>query len=78
MYKCIFFYPVFTQLDLEKKPTQRVPPLEIFRVPKPGTVDWTFASEEHREFYNQIMDRLRARVNQRRVLVKPVFQDFDK
>ncbi|XP_053393487.1 uncharacterized protein LOC123564874 [Mercenaria mercenaria] len=69
---------VFTQPNLEKDPETRVPPQEIFRVPKPGTVNWENASEDHMSLYNATMDRLRQRTEQRRVLAKPVFQDFDR
>ncbi|KAK7507459.1 hypothetical protein BaRGS_00001394 [Batillaria attramentaria] len=69
---------VFTQAGLEKQPTANVPPQEIFRVPKPGTVDWQEADPNHVDLYEATMDRIRSRVEQRRVLLKPVFQDFDK
>lgn len=70
---------VFTQpQDLEKIPSHKVPPQEIYRVPKPGTMNWDFASDEHKNFLFEIMERLRQRANQRRVLPKPTFQDFDK
>ena len=72
------YFPVFTQPNLEKDPLTRVPPQEIFRVPKPGTVNWTNASDDHLSLYNATMDRLRQRTEQRRVLAKPVFQDFDR
>ena len=69
---------VFTQPGLEKVPDLQVPPQEIFRVPKPGTVDWKNASDDHRSLVDATMDRLRQRAEQRRVLAKPVFQDFDR
>ncbi|XP_064635375.1 uncharacterized protein LOC135492703 isoform X2 [Lineus longissimus] len=69
---------VFTQSNLEKTPTHRVVPQETFLVPKPGTVDFNNASDDHRTVYDNAMNRLTKRVNQRRVLLKPVFQDFDK
>ncbi|CAG2250812.1 unnamed protein product [Mytilus edulis] len=68
---------VFTQPCLEKDPNFQVPPQEIFRVPKPGTVDWEQSTEDHQSIFEATMDRLRQRTNQRRVLTKPVFQDFD-
>ena len=71
-------FPVFTQSNLEKNPSHVVHKQEQFLVPKPGTMDFNFASDDHKDFLNQIMERLRARANQRRVLPKPVFQDFDK
>ncbi|XP_052771578.1 uncharacterized protein LOC128211160 [Mya arenaria] len=69
---------VFTQPNLEKVPDLQVPPQEIFRVPKPGTVDWNNASGDHMTLYGATMDRLKQRSDQRRVLAKPVFQDFDR
>lgn len=71
------FFSVFTQPCLEKDPNFQVPPQEIFRVPKPGTVDWEQSTEDHQSIFEATMDRLRQRTNQRRVLTKPVFQDFD-
>ena len=69
---------MFTQPNLEKMPNYQVPPQEIFRVPKAGTLDWNCASEEMHKEVDGIMERLRERANQRRILAKPVFQDFDK
>lgn len=69
---------VFTQPGLEKTPTYQVPPSEMFRVPKPGTVDWSMASAEHEGVVEKAMKRLRERTCQRHILVKPVFQDFDR
>ncbi|KAL4239473.1 hypothetical protein ACF0H5_000288 [Mactra antiquata] len=69
---------VFTQPNLEKDPEICVPPQEIFRAPKPGTMDWGYASDDHKSLYDATMDRLRQRSDQRRVLAKPVFQDFDR
>lgn len=77
-YQFTLWFAVFTQPNLEKAPEMRVPPSEIFRTPKPGTMDWQFASPEHKQLVEETMSRLRERVDQRRVLLKPVFQDFDR
>ena len=69
---------VFTQPGLEKDPTHQVPPSEMYLVPKPGTMQNEFATDEHHKLYNDTMTKWSDRVKQRRVLVKPVFQDFDK
>ena len=69
---------VFTKAGLEQEPTTAVPPQEIFRVPKPGTVDWEQVTDEHSDLYESTMTRIRSRVEQRRILLKPVFQDFDR
>lgn len=73
-----FYISVFTQEGLEKTPTFQVPRQEIFRVPKPGTVDWNEASEDHVHLYNETMNRIKQRVEHRRILMKPTFQDFDR
>ncbi len=69
---------MFTQTDLARRPGAQVEHQDRYRVPKPGTLPWENASEEHRQFVAAIMDRLRQRATERRVLAKPVFQDFDK
>ncbi|KAL8564995.1 hypothetical protein ACOMHN_003371 [Nucella lapillus] len=69
---------VFTQAGLEQEPTSAVPPQEIYRVPKPGTVDWNEADNNHADLYEATMARIRSRVQQRRILLKPAFQDFDR
>ena len=69
---------VFTQSNLEKQPGKFVESQDRYLVPKPGTMPWDNASEEHKTFVDSIMERLRQRAEQRRVLAKPVFQDFDK
>lgn len=68
---------VFTQPNLEKDPNYQVPASEMFQVPKPGTIDWSNATEDHKSLLEITMDRLRQRIVQRRILAKPVFQDFD-
>ena len=73
----LYLHLVFTQPNLEKTPEHRVPPSEIFRVPKPGTVDWRHASDEHKQLVEETLARLRERADRRRVLLKPQFQDFD-
>lgn len=69
---------VFTIPGLEKDPKVVVPPQEIFRVPKPGTFEWSEADKNHRALYESTMDRIKTRVEQRRILLKPALKDFDK
>ena len=48
-------------------------------LPRLGAVDFSStASPGEKEMLEAVMFRLRERVNQRRVLAKPCFQDFDK
>ena len=74
----VLFFIVFTQPGLEKAPTYQVPQSEIFRVPKPGTVNWEGAGQDHVNLVGETMSRLQQKVNQRRILCKPCFQDFDR
>ncbi|XP_070544504.1 uncharacterized protein [Ptychodera flava] len=71
---------VFTQVEpnLEKTPTASVPAQESFLMSKPGTVIWSNASPESTMIVDAVMDRMRQRAVQRRVLAKPCFQDFDR
>ena len=78
MLKMLFAIVVFTQNNLEKHPRRQVEPQERFHVPKPGTLQWEYATEDQKTFVDSIMERLRQRADQRRVLAKPVFQDFDR
>lgn len=70
--------PVFTQERLELTPSAVVPQQELFRVPNPGTIDWSNASKEHMDLFNATMKRMQHRVKNRRILCKPVFKDFDR
>jgi len=48
-------------------------------LPRLGAADFSStASPGEKEMLEAVMFRLRERVNQRRVLAKPCFQDFDK
>ncbi|XP_002741846.1 uncharacterized protein LOC100373451 [Saccoglossus kowalevskii] len=71
---------VFTQVkpNLEKTPTVQVPSPESFMVSKPGTLDWRRVTDEENQLVEAVMDRMRQRAMQRRVLAKPCFQDFDR
>lgn len=68
---------VFTSRGLEKAPTYKVPAMETFRMSKPGAKT-SYANVDKEMFLERIMNRMRQRANERRVLAKPCFQDFDK
>lgn len=69
---------VFTIPNLEKMPTVQVPPSYIYEIPKPGTMDWRFASDEQRQRFNKIIGRLQAYVAERRAYIYPMFRSFDR
>nr|CAB3262790.1 uncharacterized protein LOC100183292 [Phallusia mammillata] len=70
---------VFTQPDLEKDPCKEVPPIETYVLPKEGTfANWSGIDEKTLVVFDEAMARMRSRAIQRRLLAKPVFQDFDR
>jgi len=69
---------VFTQRGLEQVPTYKVPSMEVFEMSKEGTRAITSLPSQTQDRLGQIMHFMRERANQRRVLAKPCFQDFDK
>lgn len=56
----------------------RVLPQETFLQPKPGTADWSSVSDEIRENYERSMATLRRKILERRMLLLPDFEAFDK
>lgn len=54
------------------------PGLEKQRLPKPGTISMESASVDHQQHFQEAMKKLHDRVDHRRVLLKPIFQDFDR
>ena len=54
-------------------------PSESTPLPRPGAVDFSAtAGEDDSEVLEEALQRLSDRVEQRRVLTKPCFQDFDR
>lgn len=47
-------------------------------LPKPGTINMESASTDHQQVFQEAMKKLHDRVDHRRVLLKPIFQDFDR
>jgi len=50
---------------------------KILDMDRPGAEAWDSVSPELKAAYDRVMSRFRARSNQRRVHMKPMFQDFD-
>ncbi|CAH8876217.1 unnamed protein product [Trichobilharzia szidati] len=68
---------VFTIPELEKQPLTRVLPQETFIQPKPGTADWSTATDEMIKNYESGMAAIRRKANERRMLLLPDFAAFD-
>lgn len=68
---------VFTKSNLEKTPTEEIPPSEVYLIPKSGTTDWSKASDEQKSVFEAGMKKLRKCVKEKRMLIEPCFRDFD-
>ncbi len=69
---------VFTLQNLEKNPTVRVAPTNLFVVPAQGTVKWDEEKLESSEDYNKVISNMNELVKKRRIDCWPPFKDFDK
>ncbi|XP_063718661.1 uncharacterized protein LOC134845608 isoform X2 [Symsagittifera roscoffensis] len=71
---------VFTQVipNMERTPLNFPAPAESFRMPHKGGMDWTSATVDHQQMVNNCIERFKAYISGRRLLVKPTFEKFDK
>ena len=68
---------VFTDVNLERNPTKRL--TSMIPLPREGATAWyDAASDEQKLVLQQAADKLSAQLGQRRLLVRPYFQDFDR
>ncbi|XP_075260146.1 uncharacterized protein LOC142351824 isoform X2 [Convolutriloba macropyga] len=71
---------VFTQVipNMERTPLNFPLPQDSFRMPHKGGMDWTSATVDHQAMVNNCIQRFKAYISGRRLLVKPTFEKFDK
>ncbi|KYM82924.1 hypothetical protein ALC53_06636 [Atta colombica] len=71
---------VFTIKGLDKLPSLKVesPPQDIAELPRKGVQSWQCQPKDIRELCEDIMQRIRQRVEERRILLKQFFKDYDK
>ena len=70
--------PAYGESGLEQTPTKRLT-TRAPHIAKPGDVTWAGGlSGEQDTLLSAVMHRLKGQVQQRRILTKPCFQDFDK
>jgi len=68
---------VFTDPGLERAPTKKITSLTL--LPREGATVWEqTASDDQQLTLQRAMDRLAAQLDQRRLLARPYFQDFDR
>jgi len=54
------------------------PPQDIAELPRKGMQSWQCQPKDIKELCEDIMQRIRQRVEERRILLKPFFKDYDK
>ncbi|KAF7987466.1 hypothetical protein HCN44_003228 [Aphidius gifuensis] len=71
---------VFTTAELEKMPNLRIDPPgpEIINLPEKGRRNWIDVSNNTRELCEQIIIKIRHRIEERKMIIKPLFKDYDK
>lgn len=78
-YNAIFIVAliVFTDVNLERTPTKRL--TSMAPLARDGVMLWyDNATDEQKILLQQAIDKLSAQLGQRRLLVRPYFQDFDR
>ncbi|XP_020292684.1 uncharacterized protein LOC109859141 isoform X2 [Pseudomyrmex gracilis] len=71
---------VFTVKGLDKLPNMKVesPPQEIIDLPRKGASNWHCEPKSTRELCEDVLQRVRQRVEERRIYLKPFFKNYDK
>ncbi|XP_074039133.1 uncharacterized protein [Leptinotarsa decemlineata] len=71
---------VFTVKELEKVPSLKVdpPPPEVRELPRTGGKNWQSVNPSTRDLCEAAVDKVKQKIIHRRILLKPVFRDFDK
>ncbi|XP_076248190.1 uncharacterized protein LOC143188044 [Calliopsis andreniformis] len=71
---------VFTVKELEKLPNLKVesPPKEIAELSRKGTTNWQCEPKSIRELCEDTLQKVRHRVEERRILLKQFFKDYDR
>nr|XP_012223237.1 PREDICTED: uncharacterized protein LOC105672711 isoform X1 [Linepithema humile] len=71
---------VFTVKGLDKLPCLKVesPPQEIAELPRRGTSNWQCEPKSVRDLCEDILLRIKYRVDERQIFLKPFFKDYDK
>ena len=68
---------MFTDPDLERAPTKKIASMTL--LPREGATLWEQTATDDQQLTLQVaVDRLAAQLDQRRLLARPYFQDFDR
>ncbi|KZC06769.1 hypothetical protein WN55_07542 [Dufourea novaeangliae] len=71
---------VFTVKELEKLPNLRIdsPPTEIAKLRRRGAPNWQCETKNIRDLCEDALQKVRHRVNERRIWIKQFFKDYDR
>ncbi|XP_078046729.1 uncharacterized protein LOC144475059 [Augochlora pura] len=71
---------VFTIKELDKLPNLRIesPPTEIEQLSRKGASNWQCEAMSTRDLCEEVLQKIRFRVNERRILIKQFFKDYDR
>ncbi|XP_060524820.1 uncharacterized protein LOC132701132 isoform X2 [Cylas formicarius] len=71
---------VFTIKELEKAPNLKVdpPPQAVRELPRLGAKNWQTVNTRTRDLCEEAVYKVKQKILHRRILLKPVFKDFDK
>nr|XP_031846381.1 uncharacterized protein LOC116432948 [Nomia melanderi] len=71
---------VFTIKELDKLPNLRIesPPIEIAELSRKGTTNWQCVTKNTRDLCEEALQKIRFRINERRILIKQFFKDYDR
>ncbi|XP_076637045.1 uncharacterized protein LOC143349586 [Colletes latitarsis] len=71
---------VFTVKELDKLPNLRIesPPKEIVELSRKGTSNWQCEQKTIRDLCEDVLEKIRHRVIERRILIKQFFKDYDR
>lgn len=71
---------VFTTKELEKWPELRVEPAppDVMDIPRRGQAVWMEVEPQVRDLCEETLEKLRKKIVQRRLNLKPEFKSYDK
>ncbi|XP_076647707.1 uncharacterized protein LOC143356146, partial [Halictus rubicundus] len=71
---------VFTIKELDKLPNLRVesPPTDIQQLNRKGALNWQCETTDARNLCEEALQKIRFRINERRILIKQFFKDYDR
>lgn len=76
----LFPFTVFTVKEIEKLPNLKIesPPKEIAKLSRKGASNWQCEGKDIRDLCEKTLLKVRHRVEERRIMIKQFFKDYDR